>query len=745
MKGSVYERQVDRVLTGGWNLLPPGDLIGAADALQMENFRVTSAGSLRSRLGHGAPIFNTGAVQQFCLVKGATPRRYSAAYLGTLYHDATPIGNFGLGAKIGMVSYQGYLWAMSNTLQKKDKGAGLIAWTPAAPLVAPTLTPTLGGIDGAAGPIGKTYTYWVTYTTADNQESPSSPGATITVADPHAITTISSPADPSDPQRTHYNVYRVGDTLQQALRLNPAPILLGVDFVDSYDPADGLGDYQLTQLGLALDPNASGPPPGNGLAGPYYDHLLAWGVIAHPNRLYWSGTLQPYNFPGSALDEGNHVDIGELGEAIVGVTIRPRVATIYKTSSIWRLVGDPDDLNSDLERVTDVVGAMSPPIAVGSNDYFEGKEGIYSYNGERPQKISGKLDRLFLGEQPEDHGFAYPALIPLEQNPEARALNRLGHRNGRLYFFYCGIGQAAPLPNRGMVVELGADNWGSDSRGVTALLDEGQDGNLLGCVSTFGSAVYSMEEGSTDSGQPIPIAYHSGFKDQGAPEQVKTYADVVIEHNTGGATLGVGAYYNNGQGPAPKKLPAPQEPLGLISSTKRTVSVFQLAASSDKLGIQARNIAIRIEGDTTVPVEIYKIAVHYFVEPRDSETYDSDETDLGTEKVKLVDELELDIDYAAANGGPINVAVVSDRPNPGFTFTSTLNQTNGRETVRIPVSQGNAVAIEGRLLRVTLSSSVSGSTFKLYGVRLRVLPYGEYIDNARGESFVTVPINVGMT
>ncbi len=648
---------------------------------------------------------------------------------------------------------------MNRVAQFKDDGASIAAWTPAAPVGAAVATPTAGG---GALPLNKVYTYWTTYTSLAGQESPSSDGVTVgPLLFGFTLVTISSPANPGDPLRTHYNVYRAGDTLEGAFRLNTKPIALGGNFIDSFDPADSLDDYSVTQLGIALDPNASGPPLGNGLAGPYYERLLAWGVKAHLNRLYWSGTLQPYNFPGSALDEGNHVDIGELGEAIVGVTIRPRVATIYKDSSIWRCIGDPGDLNSDIERVTGEIGAIGGQAIVsrGSMDYFQGPEGLYSYDGQRVSKITGKLDCLFRGESPDDSGFAFPSAIPLNQTPAAKQRNCMAYRNGRLYFFYAG--GAALSPNRGISTEIGADNWMSDSRAVSAILHEGTDawdeaaavptgGGLL--LASIGNDVVALEEGTTDGGAAIPLAYHSGYKDQGAPDNLKTYADVVIEHLTGGAPLTVSAFYNHGTGPAPAKLLAASEPLGTIQSLVKTVSTFQCAALTDKLGIEARNIAIRIEGGAAAVATIYKIFVHYFVEPRDAKTFDSDETDLGSERVKGIYELELDIDYPAAAGGAITWELFTDRPTGVVLLAdfSTITRTAGRQILRIPINgldagvhltPDTAIPVEGRLARVTLRADLD--TFRLYGVRLRVRAFGEYIDSASGEDFVVFPINVG--
>jgi len=695
MRGAVYERQVDQVLTGGWNLLPPGDLLNKAEALQIENFRIDQAGNLRSRYGHGAPVVTTGPVRSFCKVKGNSERRYAATYQGRLFRDVTPIdagvfGDVSLGAvtggfasiPIGMVSYQGFLWAMGRNAQKKDNGTSLLSWAVTAP-ADPVVAVSAGGFLTPQ----TNYTYWITYAATGGQESPANDtGTTVPTTATDLTNTITSPAASGDTQVIGWNVYRIGDTLQVALRLNATPIAIGTNFVDDGDAGRNLSDIQLTDIGIELDPNAAGPPAGTGLAGPYYEHLLAWGVAAHPNRLYWSGTLQPYNFPGSNLDEGNHVDIGELGEAIVGVTIRPRVATIYKDSSIWRLGGDPDD-NGDLELVTDELGAIGGQaiVTVGGVDYFQGPEGLYQNTGSRPTKITGKLDPLFRGERPEAAGFSYSTGIRLNQNPAALKRNCLAHRRGRLYFFYCG-GDQSFLPNRGITQEIGADNWASDSRPIMAMLNEGtgavdeqtedetNSGLMLASIGSYlpgdpgpTAGVNSIEEGFDDGTRiapiAIPLSYHSGYKDQGAPDQTKTYADVVITHNTGGAPLTVGCFYNNGIGPIPDKLGEPKEAIGTIQSTERTVSTFQLALGSDNLGIKARNIAVRIEGDagSAAPVIIYNIAVHYFLEARDSKTYDSDETDLGSEKVKLLLELELDIDFPALGGGATAWELFTDR------------------------------------------------------------------------------------
>jgi hypothetical protein len=739
-QGSVYERQVDSVLTGGWNLLAPGDILSPAEALQVQNFVPYSAGNLESRKGHSQSFGSVGTARNICVVRGTPPRRYSATYSGNVFMNGLPTGGGGIGIT-AMVSYQGFLWAMSRGRQNKHDGTSWLSWAPAAPA-----DPTVAAIAGGYLVVGKIYTYWITYTATGGQESPSNAaGQTVApIVDGDQTVRITSPAASGDPQVTGWNVYRVGNTLQDALRLNTVPIPIGTDFDDTGDPGIGLGDVQVSKLGIALDPNADGPPAGNGLAGPYFERLLAWGVADHPNRLYYSGTLQPYNFPGSSLDIGNHVDIGEKGEGIVAVTLRPRYSTIYKDNSIWRLVGDPGDIDADLECVTEEIGASGAQAVIGplvtGMDYFQGPEGLYSFNGETARKITGKLDLLFRGEVPNNEGFAYPTDPRLNQDPLAKARNCLAHRFGRLYFFYCS-GDVATQPTSGIHCLLGADNWGSISYHAgsvpTAVLSEGQEtvdeatGAFSGggqLVAVLDDQLVFLEDSDDDDGVAIPLAYQSSYRDQGAPDNQKMYADVVIEHNTHGAALSVGAHYNNG---------ASSEPLGTITSAARTVSTFQCNLGGDRLGTEARNIAIRIEGNTSGSgVFIYKVKVHYYVLPRDSKTYESDETDLGTERVKELSELELDIDA----GGAVTWYLFADKPGTAMTQrdTGAIAATTGRQMLRIPLDAN----IQGRLARLALRCDAA--TFRLYGARIRVLPIGEYVDNSAGEVFETLPINVGV-
>lgn len=133
-----YKANDHRILTGSWNLLPPGDLVKDPDALWLENWRVDQAGALRSRRGLD-PVpgpAEAGVVHTLW-------RRNEHRYFGSgvdLHRGTELIANGYDGQPIGAASFQGYAWFMHPSHQRKDNGAVCSDWLPAAPTTAPTVS-----------------------------------------------------------------------------------------------------------------------------------------------------------------------------------------------------------------------------------------------------------------------------------------------------------------------------------------------------------------------------------------------------------------------------------------------------------------------------------------------------------------------------------------------------------------------------------------------------------------------------
>lgn len=722
----IYEKQNDHVLFGGLNLLPPGDLTGPPQALELDNFRPWGEGSIRSRQGRGVDLATVGGASITSIIKSETlTATWWVGGGGTLAGVGGGVSflGFGTAEPIFMVSYQGFIWATTRAKQAKITGTSEARWCPAAP-VGTTVERVSGG-----GPLkpGVTYTYYVTFVTAAGHESDGQsvkfvPKDLSNPADPEAGTQIVRLHLPTstDPQVTGVNVYRLGNTLNAAYLMTPDPVNAGSVYEDGGgDIAGGLqqSDTSLLRLGIQYEPDHQDPPAARGVAGPYFGKLLMWSSAAHPNRLWWSGTQKPYTFPGANLDTGNWVDVGDEGEDILDVSLFPRMAIIYKSNSIWRLAGDPDESNADVEQVVGGISmaALKARARAGHADYIMAGEGVYRFNGDGAAKVSGALDPIFKGESADTP-------YCLQGMAADRKTACMAHRNGRLYFSYP-EGFSA-VNNRTLVLDIVSGRWVSDSRGFSALYDEGPSGGLLAA----NTALFDLEDGTSDNLTPIHVAWHSGYRDQGAPENQKTYADVLVDIDTGGAALVLSVLYDQGQR---------NEAVATINTSGRGQLVYPLGPAPDKLGEKARNIAVRIEGNAgSTPVTIYGTTIHYYLEPRVSKTFDTDESDWGTPYPKEIDLFEFDYEFAGT--GTIRLNVFTDASGSmASAFTFDLPVTTGRRKIEIPVKP----AILGRLVRVTLSSA---NGFLLHQGRARYRPIGVLFDGANGEWWYTQDLGIGI-
>ena len=123
--------------------------------------------------------------------------------------------------------------------------------------------------------------------------------------------------------------------------------------------------------------------------------------------------------------------------------------------------------------------------------------------------------------------------------------------------------------------------------------------------------------------------------------------------------------------------------------------------------------------------------------------WDTTELDLGSQTVKQLRELELDI-WAY---GAFTVTIYTDLPGNTMLarVTSPQAATVGRTTLQIPLPQGLVPDnyIFGRLVRVTVTSA---SAFKLFGARIDARAIGVYVENyeaAGGAVWDSTPSDLG--
>jgi hypothetical protein len=300
---------------------------------------------------------------------------------------------------LGWASHQGLLWVMNRALQGHVAATSLYPWLPAAPAAAPAVIKISGGLSGAVR-------YYFTYSTYREHESNPSP-VSEEISDTATTfgVTLTIPAS-DNPEVTKCHIYRVGGLLPVPYLVYTLNATSGVisDDGGSGAPQDNgdpnvwfLSDAAAIEYGQAMEDDHDPPPAAFGLAGPYFERLLAFNSLANPNRLWWTPTSMPWYFRGSGTADGDWVDVGEEGEPIWAVSVKPHMCIIYKQHSIWRLLGDPS--NGLIERVIPHMGIVGPRAwaSHGVVDYFRGPEGIYLMTGELAIKVSTKVDPMFKG------------------------------------------------------------------------------------------------------------------------------------------------------------------------------------------------------------------------------------------------------------------------------------------------------------------------------------------------------------
>ncbi len=554
---------------------------------------------------------------------------------------------------------------------------------------------------------GEDIQYFYTYVNDSGHESNPSP-ASAKKAFNRTGAALSDLDASADPQVTGKHVYRTGGTLGAVYRVTDEPI---ANATTTY--TDTASDDDIRRLGFQMETDNDAPPAAAGLVGPYYGRLIAYQTSANKNRFFWTKQHKPYAFPGAAKDKGNFNDIGDTNEKIVGATMRTQMLRFYKENTIWRLIGDPDDVSGNVDITGAKIGLIGKSAVCtgpGDLDFFQGMEGIYAFNGDSARKISQKLDPIFKGLSVVINGST--TVQPVSSSNRDKSV--LEYVNGRLKYSYAEQGQSSP--NVTLELDFDTGNWTKDSRGFTALNYEGQNSSLL--AGTSGGAVLILESGSDDAGSNFTITYQSGYHDEGLPDTEKTYEDLTLDIDTANQSLTVVAYTNNGTSNA----------IGTVQANGRTRVVLPMNSG---LGLTARNCSISISGSVSSPVVIYKATLNFYYEARQARSFDTDETDLGTHRLKIIREAVLDLE----NSAQVTLTLKTDHPGEAMTTRQQPTIASG-STRRMAHVIFNADYI-GYLMRVILTAT----SFRLYGLRLLIQVVGTYLLGGKSERWESDPID----
>lgn len=541
-------------------------------------------------------------------------------------------------------------------------------------------------IGDASGTLeGDDYKLYYTYTTDAGHESNPSDGAdAITVN--HTGIDVSAMTASGDAQATGQLEYLIGGRLGHIYRVRNTPVVGTTDTITE-------SEDDLTELGFQLEFDHDAVPSVGGLIGPYYGRLIAFGG----SKFYWSHTNKPYAFSGAQLDAGDWTSIEEGIGDLQAATMRPGILYLYGENGVVVIQGDPGDLSSAVHRAAVQMGILTPNGVVQSprGDFASMFEGAYMFNGDSAQLLSKKIDPIF-----KDGTF----------DPSSAAV---GYRN-EIYW----LSDA----NASYKFDSLTDRWFKDSRAFTTFYNDGS--TFLGALAGGSGKIVELETGFTDDGVAIPIAYKTKAYNQGILDNEKVYNDFTIWIDTGGETVTVQAYLNDGQDD--ETIIA----LGTVSSTSKERFVLQFTDEDGEIG---RNCAIRITGSVSAEVVIYERTFNWYPKAREGKSFDTSEQDFGTHKVKILRQLMLDMD----NPATVNITVKSDRPQPMANRSTSLSVATTSDRRMQPIIFTDEII--GRLFRVTLD----GADFRSYGGKALFQVFGTYLEGADGEYYLSDPLDFG--
>jgi len=187
-----------------------------------------------------------------------------------------------------------------------------------------------------------------------------------------------------------------------------------------------------------------------------------------------------------------------------------------------------------------------------------------------------------------------------------------------------------------------------------------------------------------------------------------------------------------------------------VSTTGRQKVLLPLTISAALEGfVEGRLLRLILSGTNAFRLYDAKLKLRAFgqyltaSETSGGALWDTTDLDLGTQTVKQLRELQLDI-WAY---GSYTVTVYTDLPGNAMASrqATTLSATTGRTAVQIPLPQGSVPDnyLYGRLVRVTITSA---SAFKLFGARIHARPIGVYVESyesAGGAVWDSTPSDLG--
>lgn len=256
--------------------------------------------------------------------------------------------------------------------------------------------------------------------------------------------------------------------------------------------------------------NIAGSPPAARYAILHKDRLYVAGIDAEPNRLYFCDTNDATTWNASDFIRIDSDD----GDKITGLSVLLGAIIIFKQNSIFVLQGT-DSTTFNLKRMVNYTGCIAPRTiaSYGNWIYYVGNDGIYRFNGNQSQQISG---------------FIKPDADAMDKTYIENAVSVISDNK-----YWVSHTTNGDTTNKTVLVfDIISSSWtkftGLEIASLAIWNSSPDNWEIYGGSSAADGFVYKMNDGTDDLGNDISCSFESKNFDIDVPELFKQIKQIIL-------------------------------------------------------------------------------------------------------------------------------------------------------------------------------------------------------------------------
>jgi hypothetical protein len=422
---------------------------------------------------------------------------------------------------------------------------------------APGSAPTVA--TGAAGNLTGSYTYRVTFSTADNKETLAGDASSTVSPSAEAVDLTAIPTS-DDSKHTKRFIYRTGGTLPVYYQVAEIPDNTTTTLTD--DKTDAA---VLTTGILLLSDNNSILFHSDNVKYPemFFDRLF-WIDQDNPNRIIWSKPLNPFAYPSS-----NFIDFPSPNVYRIVRFLDELI--IFADNTVYKLSGNSEE-NFRVERTLSPIGTRWPLTVQKMKDriaYFN-DNGFFFFDGLTSRPMTNRLDTLFDG------------ITKAGNKPFNKTLSVAQKFQGVIVgdVYYLAYAESDQTENnRVLVIDQENGQIHMIAYGALSIAADLSSNQLyMGDTSGF---IYELLTGTTNDGGTATFTFQSKFYDP-APGFNKHFKAITLDIETNGQSITPVVEFDSGNS---------SETLSSLSTSGRASKILKLSSAAAR---KARNISIKL-------------------------------------------------------------------------------------------------------------------------------------------------------